>query len=66
MICFFITIYKCNYKNMGRNKKDITKDTEFRFRLESKLKGEYLKFCRERKYVLSNRLRELIINDLKK
>jgi len=50
---------------MGRKKKEITKDVEFRFRIESELKGRYLEFCKENKFVLSKRMRELIINDLK-
>jgi len=51
---------------MGRHKKDIKKDAEFRFRIELELKEQYLNFCKENKYVLSKRMRELIINELNK
>lgn len=51
---------------MGRPKKEIKKDVEFKFRLEPELKIKYLEFCRENKYILSKRMRDLIINDLNK
>ena len=51
---------------MGRKKKEVTKNVEFKFRVEPELKVKYLEYCRENQYILSKRMRELIINDLNK
>lgn len=49
---------------MSRKKQEITKTVEFRVRVESKLKNEYVGFCKKNKLVLSKRIREIIISDM--
>ncbi len=61
----FNTIYNCNCK-MPRTKQEITKNVEFRVRVESGLKNSYVNFCRKNKFILSKRIRELVINDLER
>jgi len=41
------------------------KEETFNFRIDSKLKNEYQKFCKERGYSISKRIRILIENDVK-
>ena len=50
---------------MSRKKQEITKNVEIRVRVEPNLKKQYFSFCKEKKYVLSKRIRYLILNDLK-
>lgn len=49
---------------MGRNKKEITKNTEIKLRVESEFKQKYIKCCKKRKIIMSDRLRELIQMDI--
>lgn len=51
---------------MSRKKQEITKNVEIRFRVEPELKKKYFNFCKEKKYVLSKRIRDLIEKDLNK
>lgn len=48
----------------GRPKQEITKDVELRVRIESEIKNQYVKFCKSKKYVLSKRIRQVVINDM--
>ena len=49
---------------MSRQKQEITKNVEIRVRVEPSLKKQYFLFCKKKKYVLSKRVRDLIIQDL--
>lgn len=51
---------------MGRHKKEISKVTRMQFRVEKTLKEDYILSCKKRNIIYSERLREFIINDLKK
>ncbi len=51
---------------MGRHKKEIKKEVEFRVRVENDLKTKYVEFCKTHNLNLSKRIRELIIKDLEK
>lgn len=62
LVYFFIFINVAT--KMGRHKKEIKKETEFRIRVESELKRKYVELCKKNKWNLSKRIRELIIKDL--
>lgn len=50
---------------MSRQKQEVTKNVEIRVRIEPELKEQYFLFCKKNKQILSKRIRELILNDLK-
>jgi hypothetical protein len=49
---------------MGRPKQEITKSVYIRFRVEPKLRKQYMSFCKKNNFKPSNRLREFVLNDL--
>ena len=51
---------------MGRHKKEITMSVYVRFRVEPSLRKEYLQHCKKNKINPSQKLREFIINEIKK
>ena len=51
---------------MSRQKQEIKKSVDFTIRVEPTLKKQYFCFCKKNNYVLSKRIRELILNDLEK
>lgn len=40
------------------------KETRMQFRIESKIKKDYISFCKKQKIMYSKRVRQLIIDDM--
>src|SRR3972149_3361616 len=51
---------------MARPKQEITKETKIQFRIEKELKSRYVSACKKNKIIFSKRIRDFILNDLKK
>lgn len=47
-----------------RTKQEITKSVYIRFRIEPKLRKQYFTFCKQNKYILSKRIRNLVEQDM--
>ena len=49
-----------------QNKKKLNKEVYVHIRIDSDLKGRYKKYCKEKGYTFSKRIRTLLEKDLKK
>ena len=50
---------------MGRHKQEIKKSKHFIVRVEPAIKKQYSSFCRKNKFIVSKRIMEFILNDMK-
>lgn len=51
---------------MGRHKLKIKQNQRFNIRVEPGFKKEYILFCKRNKFVLSKRIKDLLVEDLEK
>lgn len=66
LVLFFSHIYKCSNIKMGRNKLEIKKSIQIRFRIEPELRKEFFSYCKKNKTNPSKEMRQFILDKIKK